>query len=100
MTKADARLVFVEEKHGGGPQHHAWENAGFVLERYSAAEDQSLDNVRLGFSTPLLADLARNILHAADVTVLKAPYATTDRLIMLLQDPDGRKVEVSQMLQP
>jgi catechol 2,3-dioxygenase-like lactoylglutathione lyase family enzyme len=91
-------LVFVEEKHGSGPRHWAWENAGFVLELYPTTDDQSPDNVRLGFSTPLLADLAGNIRHASDVTVLKQPYATADRLIMLLQDPDGRKVEISQML--
>jgi catechol 2,3-dioxygenase-like lactoylglutathione lyase family enzyme len=87
-------LVFVEEKHGTGPQH----NAGFVLELYPAAESQPPDNVRIGFSTPLLADLAGNIQHGSDVKVLKPPYATADRLIMLLEDPDGRKVELSQML--
>ena len=91
-------LVFVEEKHGTGPQHYAWESGGFVLELYPAAEGQPPDNVRIGFSTALLADLAGNLRHHSDVSVLKPPYATADRLVMLLQDPDGRKVEVSQPL--
>ena len=92
-------LAFVEEKHRSGPQHYSWESGGFVLELYPAAEGQAPDNVRIGFSTPLLADLAGNLRHNADVNILKQPHASADRLMMLLQDPDGRKVEVSQQLQ-
>jgi lactoylglutathione lyase len=91
-------LVFVKEKHGSGPQHYAWESGGFVLELYPAAEGQSSDNVRVGFSTPALADLAGILRDRSDVTVVKQPYTTADRLVMLLQDPDGRKVEMSQPL--
>jgi catechol 2,3-dioxygenase-like lactoylglutathione lyase family enzyme len=91
-------LVFVREKHGAGPEHYAWANAGFVLELYPTAQNQAPDNVRLGFSTPLLADLAGNLRHDSEVTVLRPPSPTADRLVMLLQDPDGRKVEISQIL--
>jgi len=91
-------LVFLQEKHDSGPQHYAWDNGGFVLELYPAAEGQSSDNVRIGFSIPLLADLAGNLRHTSDVNIVKQPYATADRLVMLLQDPDSRKVEVSQPL--
>jgi catechol 2,3-dioxygenase-like lactoylglutathione lyase family enzyme len=91
-------LVFVEEKHGTGARHYAWENGGLVLELYPSAEGQLPDNVRLGFSVPLLAALASTIARDFDVNIVKPPYATDGRLLMLLQDPDGRKVEVSQML--
>ena len=91
-------LAFVEERHGNGPQHYAWQSGGFVLELYPAAEGQAPDNVRIGFSIPFLADLAGNLRHGSDVNIVKQPYATADRLVMLLQDPDGRKVEVSQPL--
>jgi len=91
-------LSFVEEKHGNGPRHYAWETAGFVLELYPAAEGQLPDNVRIGFSTPSLAELAGSLRHNSDANVLKPPYATADRIVMLLQDPDGRKVEISQPL--
>jgi len=91
-------LAFVEEKHGSGPQHYAWASGNFVLELYTAAEGQAPDNVRIGFSIPLLADLAGDLRHNSSVTIVKQPYATADRLVMLLQDPDGRKVEVSQPL--
>lgn len=89
---------FVEEKHGAGPQHYASEIAGVVLELYPAAEDQAPDNIRIGFSTPFLADLSGNLRHNAAVNILKQPHVTADRLMMLLQDPDGRKVEISQPL--
>ncbi len=89
-------LAFVAEKHGTGALHYAWENSGFVLELYPGVDGQTAENVRLGFSTPLLADLAATIRHNPDVTMVKPPYTTGDRLVMLLQDPDGRKVEVSQ----
>ena len=91
-------LAFVEEKHGTGPQHYAWENSGFVLELYPTAEGQAPDNVRIGFSTPSLADLAGDLRHNSDVNIVKQPYTTAERIVMLLQDPDGRKVEVSQPL--
>ena len=91
-------LSFVEEKHGTGPQHYAWESGGFVLELYPAAEGQAPDNVRIGFSTPLLADLSGNLRHSSDMNIVKQPYAVADRLVMLLEDPDGRKVELSQPL--
>src|SRR5262249_37320314 len=91
-------LEFNSEKHGNGPQHYAWESGGFVLELYPAGEGKPADIVRIGFATPLLADVAGNVRHSADMNVLKPPYATADRLVMLLEDPDGRKVEVSQRL--
>jgi lactoylglutathione lyase len=91
-------MVFSRERHGTGPEHYVWDNSGFVLELYPVKEDQVPDNVRLGFSTALLADLSGNFLHSSEVTVLKPPYATADQLVMLLQDPDGRRVEVSQAL--
>ena len=90
--------MFTKEKHDKGPEHYASQNSGFVLELYPVPDGQTPDNVRLGFSVPLLADLAGNVRHSSEVTVLKPPYATADRLIMLLQDPDGRKVEISQPL--
>jgi hypothetical protein len=91
-------LVFAEERHGTGPRHYAWAKDGFVLELYPASAGQPPDNVRLGFSTAVLADVSGAIRHDPEVTMLKPPYTTVDRLVLLLQDPDGRKVEVSQRL--
>ena len=89
---------FTSEKHGKGPEHYASENAGFVLELYPAKDEQQIDQVRLGFSIPLLADVSGDVRHNPEITILKSPYTAGDRLLMLLQDPDGRKVEISQQL--
>jgi lactoylglutathione lyase len=91
-------LAFVQEKHGAGPEHYASEQDGFVLELYPTAEGQMPDAVRIGFSTPFLADLSGDLRHDVDVKILKQPYTAGDRLVILLEDPDGRKVEVSQPL--
>jgi catechol 2,3-dioxygenase-like lactoylglutathione lyase family enzyme len=91
-------LTFVEEKHGAGPQHHAWENGGVVPELYPVADGQAPDNVRIGFSTPLLGDFSGNPRPGSGVIILKGPYAPAERLVMLRQDLDGRKVEISQPL--
>lgn len=91
-------FCFKKEKHGKGPEHYAAENFGYVLELYPVIKDQKPDNIRLGFSTPFLADISGKLLHTEKVTVLKEPYDFQNRLIMLVQDPDGRKVEVSQPL--
>jgi lactoylglutathione lyase len=91
-------IVFTEERHGNGPRHYAWEKDGFVLELYPTTHGQPPDNVGLGFSTGLLADVSSAVRHDREVTVVKSPFTTADRLILLLQDPDGRRVEVSQPL--
>jgi catechol 2,3-dioxygenase-like lactoylglutathione lyase family enzyme len=90
-------LLFAEEKHGTGSPHYAWESGGLVLELYPATEGQQPDQVRIGFSTPALAALADNLRDRPDVKVLKV-YVRAGRHFMLLQDPDGRKVEVTQSL--
>jgi catechol 2,3-dioxygenase-like lactoylglutathione lyase family enzyme len=89
---------FCREQHGKGPEHFAAENYGFVLELYPLSASQSPDNIRIGFSTPSMAEISGNLLHTSDVTVIKKPYGFNKQLIMLVQDPDGRKVEISQPL--
>jgi lactoylglutathione lyase len=91
-------LAFVEEKHGNGPLHYAFNNGEFVLELYPTAEGQSPDNVRVGFLTDDLVTLKGDLLKGPGVKVVKPPAATADRIVMVLEDPDGRKVEISQML--
>ena len=61
-------LAFVEEKHGNGPQHYAWENSGFVLELYPAAEA-----FQSGRRDAALPDA----------------HAMADRLVQAQADPDG-----------
>jgi lactoylglutathione lyase len=91
-------LVFQKERHGTGLEHYASEIQGFVLELYPVTASQPSDSIRLGFATDNLAEVAGSIRHSTDVMVLKPPYTSADRVMMLLQDPDGRRVEVSQSL--
>jgi lactoylglutathione lyase len=88
-------LVFREEQHGQGPRHYACEGIGFVLELYPVAVGQLPDQVRLGFSVPSLKAVQGN---CPPEVILKQPHTVGDRLVMLLRDPDGRKVELSQPL--
>lgn len=71
-------LVFDKEKHGAGPEHYAAKlRDGTVLELYPATEKRPATNSRLGFrvtGNELMPEL--EIGH------------------QLMQDPDGRIVEV------
>src|SRR5258708_2151378 len=87
-------LEFSAEKHGKGPEHYVCENDRFVFELYPSSEKHAPDAVRLGFTLPLLADLSGDILQNSGIKVLKDPYVLDNRLIMLLEDPDGRAVEI------
>lgn len=91
-------LLFIEEKHGKGPVHYACNNGGFVLELYPTTDGQSPDNIRVGFLTTDLVTLNGDLVNGSGVKVLKPPAATADRIVMVLEDPDGRKVEISQLL--
>ena len=91
-------LGFSSEKHGKGPQHYVWEDSGFVLELYPSSDRHPPEMVRLGFTLPFLADLSGDILHNSGIKVLETPYVAGGRLTMLVEDPDGRKVEIGQAL--
>lgn len=89
-------LTFTKEKHGSGPEHYASTEAGFVLELYPVKEGHGPDNVRLGFSLPGLGELIDDLMKHPDVIVLKQPRNTADGLVVVLQDPDGRAVKVTE----
>lgn len=88
-------LTFTKEKHGSGPEHYASTDAGFVLELYPVKEGDGPDNVRLGFSLPGLGELIGDLMKHPDVIVLQ-PRNTADGLVVVLQDPDGRAVKVTE----
>lgn len=91
-------LVFIQEQHGKGPVHYASEMAGLVLELYPATEKQLPDKTRLGFTTSQLGELADDISRSPEIVILKPLVQQADRLVIVLQDPDGRTVEISQQL--
>jgi catechol 2,3-dioxygenase-like lactoylglutathione lyase family enzyme len=70
-------LTFTKEQHGAGPEHWAAVLAGgTVLELYPAAPDRRTGRVRIGFTIP-----------AATAGLTPGRH--------LVQDPEGRTVEIT-----
>ncbi|QDU14357.1 Glyoxalase-like domain protein [Gimesia maris] len=87
-------IVFEREQHGSGPVHYAAVFEGMVFELYPLKEGESADRSRLGFAVNLETDL-RESLDAAGIEIVSS-YEFDGRLIFVVQDPDGRKVELIQ----
>ncbi|WP_100492713.1 VOC family protein [Mycobacteroides abscessus] len=78
-------LDFTEQRHQGGPVHHAAElPSGIVLELYPAG-DHPVTRTRLGFEVRGRAAVAE-ALRAAGFTVKRQSLAI---------DPDGNRVEIT-----
>lgn len=90
-------VEFRSERHGAGPQHYAAELGSFVLELYPLRKSDNLDNSRLGFSYGCLADVSANV-RAANIPIVDPVQSLNGRLVLVVQDPDGRKIELSQPL--
>jgi len=80
---------FVEEQHGCGPMHYSSENVGFVFELYPLVSSESVDNTRLGFSVEGLGNITPDL-------ELVDQYEFGGKHVYIVQDPDGRKVELSE----
>lgn len=79
---------FVEERHGKGVAHYSSEDAGLVFELYPLKESEGPDNSRLGFT---VRDLQEILTHTTPV----AEYEINGKRMYIVQDPDGRKIEIS-----
>lgn len=87
-------LVFEREQHGSGPVHYAAVFAGMVFELYSLKEGEPADRSRLGFAVNLETDL-RESLDDAGMAIV-SQYEVDQEPVFVVEDPDGRKVEVRQ----
>jgi predicted enzyme related to lactoylglutathione lyase len=90
-------IAVTEERHGGGPTHHAGRVGDVVLELYPLPEDAGPADAttRLGFVVPDL-DAAVHALEAAGGTVAARPRTTDWGYRAVVRDPDGRAVELVQ----
>lgn len=89
-------LEFVAEQHGRGPQHWAAQLTGVVLEIYPLSDNQHVDSsTRLGFTVP---DLNATLitLRSTGVMIIAEPKSTAWGLRAVVQDPDGRSIELLQ----
>ena len=74
-------IEFEREQHGSGPV-------------YPLKEGEPADRSRLGFAVNLETDL-RESLDAAGIAIL-SQYEVDQDPVIVVEDPDGRKVEVRQ----
>ena len=88
-------MSFQQEKHGSGPTHYSVVLGDLVLELYPLNGKNSPGNSRLGFSLPCDGDL-RVMLDREGIKVVPS-YKFNQRLVLVVQDPDERKVEVCQI---
>lgn len=81
-----------------GPFHYAAEQNGFVFEIYPLTKSmEKADNsLRLGFDIP---DLENKMLalEKSNWKIISKPKETEWGLVALLQDLDGRKVELKNI---
>jgi catechol 2,3-dioxygenase-like lactoylglutathione lyase family enzyme len=94
-------LRFIEEQHGNGPRHYACSLGGdAVLELYpgqpgSAPERRFAGATMLGFRVDVLSQ-TMCALAQLDVVVLTAPGSSSVPSRAVVQDPDGRAVELTE----
>ena len=81
-------LSFVKEKHGNGPTHYSCEHDGCVFELYPNNAKEPKDNNRIGFK---VLDTTKIIKETDTLN----SYEFNGKTIYVLNDPDGRKVEIS-----
>lgn len=86
---------FEYHQHGNGPFHYASEKDGFVFEIYPLTKSMvKADNsIRLGFDVSNLEGKMEQL--AKSDWVIKSPLSETAwGLISVIQDLDGRKIEL------
>lgn len=86
---------FDYHKHGNGPFHYASELNGFILEIYPLTKSMTkADNsLRLGFEIENLEKKVES-LKKTDWRILSEPKETEWGMISIIQDLDGRKIEL------
>jgi lactoylglutathione lyase len=86
---------FVKEKHSKGPEHYAAEFCGMVFELYPLGAAGNVDNTRIGFDLTIAGELGE-VLRSLEIEV-HSSYEFNERLVLVVQDPDARKVELCQI---
>jgi predicted enzyme related to lactoylglutathione lyase len=93
-------LSFVQEQHGTGPIHYSCELGGTVIEIYpgkpgTAPDRRNAGATLIGFQ---IADLDATLkaLEPTGTVVLTAPQDSDWGRRAVVQDPDGRAIELNQ----
>ncbi len=88
-------MTFRYHMHGNSPYHYSTTVGKTVLEIYPLAKTQSIidNNLRLGFSLDNFEDSIQG-LRQNEVVFVKEPMQTEFGFMAIIQDPDGRKIEL------
>lgn len=88
-------LDFDYHQHGKGPMHYAAQLGEMVLEIYPLAKGQNAADLhlRLGFEVSDFEQVMEN-LEQQNVRVLQVPHQTEFGYLSVVEDSDGRKVEI------
>ncbi len=86
---------FDYHQHGNGPFHYASEQNGFIFEIYPLTKSmEKADNsIRLGFDIENLENKIIDLKNS-NSKILSEPKKTEWGLTALIQDLDGRKIEL------
>ncbi|WP_339736311.1 VOC family protein [uncultured Gimesia sp.] len=87
---------FLREQHKSGPIHYAAELGELVFELYPLKLGAAVDQTRLGFRLSVEGSLDA-LLDRVKIDIISR-YEFQQRRILVVQDPDGRKVELSSIL--
>lgn len=93
-------LEFIEEQHGKGPVHYVCEMGSMVIEIFpgqpgTAPDRKNAGATMLGFRVERLDDILETLRTARSV-IITEPQTSTWGYRAVVQDPDGRAVELTQ----
>jgi lactoylglutathione lyase len=88
-------LEFEYHKHEKSPYHYSASIGNTVLEIYPLAKGQAEADkeLRLGFSIENFEDIVR-VLKDKQTVFLSEPMQTDYGFMAIIEDPDGRKIEL------
>jgi len=91
-------IEFQYHRHGKGPFHYASTNGNPTIEIYPLPKEvlQPDTTTRLGFSVENL-DFIIQLLTTRGTIIVSAPAVTEWGYSAIVQDADGRKIELTQM---
>jgi len=93
-------FAFNEEKHGKGPLHYSCTVNEMVLEIYpikpeKLEEYRGIGPLMFGFNCEAIDKVLGN-LKKVGITILARPRETTFGKQIVIQDPDGRNIELTE----
>ncbi|MFK7922429.1 MAG: VOC family protein [Bacteroidia bacterium] len=89
-------MSFEYHKHGNGPYHYSSVLNELVFEIYpEVSEINHTTALRLGIELKDVETILEK-LKSADQPIVKMPRMTKYGLVSIVEDPDGRKIEISE----